>query len=165
MAGAAVKWLRDKLGVDRRCTRDPRPRHPEVPDDHGVYLVPAFVGLGAPHWRPDARALVTGMTLDSGAAHLARTALEAVAYQTRDLMTAMVADGAAHPEALRVDGGMAANNWLCRFVADITGCPVERPAGVETTALGAAFLAGLAVGCGRTWTRWRRPGRSTAASC
>jgi glycerol kinase len=145
VAGAAVKWLRDKLGV----IADARETHglaTQVPDDHGVYLVPAFVGLGAPHWRPDARALVTGMTLDTGAAHLARAALEAVAYQTRDLVTAMVADGAAHPEALRVDGGMAANNWLCRFLADIIGCPVERPAVVETTALGAAFLAGLAVG-------------------
>ena len=145
VAGAAVKWLRDKLGIIAHAS-DTLSMATQVGDNGGVYLVPAFVGLGAPHWRPDARAMVTGLTLDTGAAHLARAALEAVAYQTDDLMTAMVADGATRPAALRVDGGMAANDWLCQFLADIVGCPVERPAGVETTALGAAFLAGLATG-------------------
>jgi glycerol kinase len=145
VAGAAVKWLRDGLGViadaaetDSMATR--------VPDSHGVYMVPAFVGLGAPHWDPDARGAIFGLTLDATAAHLARAALEAVAYQTLDLMAAMAKDGAAAAEAVRVDGGMAANTWLCQFLADILGVPVERPQNLETTALGAAFLAGLATG-------------------
>lgn len=162
VAGASVKWLRDRLGVIAHAS-ETEGLATQVPDSHGVYLVPAFVGLGAPHWRPDVRGLITGLTLDTSAAHLARAALEAVAYQTRDLMTAMVADGAKAPAALRVDGGMAANDWLCQFLADMTECPVERPAGVETTALGAAFLAGLATdvwpdleALAGTWTLDRR---------
>jgi glycerol kinase len=144
VAGAAVKWLRDGLGViadaaetDSLATR--------VPDSHGVYLVPAFVGLGAPHWDPDARAAIFGLTLDAAAAHLARAALEAVAYQTLDLLEAMAGDG-ARPSAVRIDGGMTANEWLCQFLADMLQLPVERPRNLETTALGAAFLAGLATG-------------------
>jgi len=117
-----------------------------VPDNHGVYMVPAFVGLGAPHWDPDARGAIYGLTLDANAAHLARAALEAVAYQSHDLVKAMIADGSAAPAAMRVDGGMAANAWLCQFLADIVAVPVERPANLETTALGAAFHAGLATG-------------------
>jgi glycerol kinase len=109
-------------------------------------MVPGFVGLGAPHWTPEARGLICGLTLDSTAAHLARAALESVAYQTNDLVEAMIADGAGALAALRVDGGMAANDWLCQFLADVTGAPVDRPEVVETTALGAALLAGLAVG-------------------
>ena len=109
-------------------------------------MVPAFVGLGAPHWDPDARGAIYGLTLDSGFAHLARAALEAVAYQTLDLVTAMSADGAAPLAKLRLDGGMAANAWLCQFLADILDLPVERPRTLETTALGAAFHAGLATG-------------------
>jgi glycerol kinase len=158
VAGAAVKWLRDGLGViasasetDSLATR--------VPDSHGVYMVPAFVGLGAPYWDPDARGAIFGLTLDATKAHLARAALEAVAYQTRDLVQAMVADGSAIPAAMRIDGGMAANAWLCQFLADIIEVPVERPANLETTALGAAFHAGLATGVwsgldaiSRTWT-------------
>ncbi len=162
VAGAGVKWLRDRLGVIAHAS-ETHGLATQVPDSHGVYLVPAFVGLGAPHWRPDVRGLVTGLTLDTSAAHLARAALEAVAYQTRDLMTAMVADGANPPAALRVDGGMAANDWLCQFLADVAECPVERPAGVETTALGAAFLAGLETGVwpnldalAATWTLGRQ---------
>ncbi len=145
VAGAAVKWLRDGLGVIARAaeTQDMATR---VPDSHGVYMVPAFVGLGAPHWNPNARGLICGLTLDASAAHLARAALELVAYQTLDLTDAMTADAGAGAAALRVDGGMAANDWLCQFLADILQAPVERPAGVETTALGAAFLAGLATG-------------------
>jgi glycerol kinase len=117
-----------------------------VPDSHGVYMVPAFVGLGAPHWDPDARGAIYGLTLGATAAHLARAALEAVGYQTRDLLTAMVDDGSVRPTEVRVDGGMAANDWLCQFLADLLEVEVERPAHLEITALGAAFLAGLCVG-------------------
>lgn len=145
VAGAAVKWLRDGLGVIARAS-DTDSLATRVPDNHGVYMVPAFVGLGAPHWDPDARAAIFGLTLGATGAHLARAALEAVAYQTHDLVEAMVADGGAAPAAMRVDGGMAANAWLCQFLADIVGVPVERPANLETTALGAAFHAGLATG-------------------
>ncbi len=145
VAGAAIKWLRDGLGLITHAsqTDDMATR---VPDNGGVYMVPAFVGLGAPYWAADARGLVTGMTLGTSAAHIARAALEAVAYQTHDLAAAMIADGAAPLGALRVDGGMAANDWLCQFLADILSVPVERPTELETTALGAAFLAGLGVG-------------------
>ncbi|HVH83996.1 MAG TPA: FGGY-family carbohydrate kinase, partial [Steroidobacteraceae bacterium] len=118
----------------------------QVPDDHGVYLVPAFVGLGAPYWEPNARGVLCGLTLGASAAHLARAALESVAYQTLDLTTAMERDGARRAEAFRVDGGMAANDWFCQFLADVLDARVERPVELETTALGAAFLAGLAAG-------------------
>jgi len=111
-----------------------------------VYLVPAFVGLGAPHWEPHARGLLCGLSFEASAAHLARAALEAVAYQTLDLTLAMQRDGAQPLAALRIDGGMAANEWLCQFLADILQARVERPAELETTALGAALLAGLATG-------------------
>jgi len=159
VAGAAVKWLRDGLGViasaaetDSLATR--------VPDSHGIYMVPAFVGLGAPYWEPDARGAIFGLTLGATGAHLARAALEAVAYQTLDLVEAMARDGAAVAKTIRLDGGMAANDWLCQFLADILQVPVERPENLETTALGAAFLAGLATGVwpdldalARTWRR------------
>lgn len=145
VAGAAIKWLRDGLKVigDAASTAALAAR---VPDDHGVFLVPAFVGLGAPYWEPDARGLLCGLTLDASPAHLARAALESVAYQTLDLTTAMARDGAQRAAALRIDGGMAANDWFCQFLADILEARVERPAELETTALGAAFLAGLATG-------------------
>jgi glycerol kinase len=145
VAGAAVKWLRDGLGLITRAsqTDDMATR---VGDNGGVYMVPAFVGLGAPHWQPDARGIITGLTLGTNAAHIARAALEAVAYQTYDLVEAMRQDGAGKLAALRVDGGMAANDWLCRFLAYLLDTPVERPAMLETTALGAAFLAGIGVG-------------------
>ena len=145
VAGAAVKWLRDGLKVIESASETAVLAAP-LPDDHGVYLVPAFVGLGAPHWDPGARALLCGLTLDTSAAHIARAALEAVAYQTLDLTEAMQRDGAQPPAAIRIDGGMAANDWLCQFLADILQARVERPAELETTALGAAFLAGLATG-------------------
>jgi glycerol kinase len=144
VAGSAVKWLRDRMklvgeaGETERLAREAR-------DDHGLMLVPAFTGLGAPHWNPDVRAAIYGLTLDSGPAELVRAALEAVAFQTRDLLDAMVSDGGAS-SALRVDGGMAANRWLCQFLADVLDVPIERPANLETTAVGAAFLAGLAAG-------------------
>jgi glycerol kinase len=123
-------------------------------------MVPAFVGLGAPYWDPQARGAVFGLTLGATGAHLARAALEAVAYQTLDLCEAMARDGADRTTALRIDGGMAANGWLCQFLADILQIPVERPQNLETTALGAAFFAGLATGVwadldalAKTWRR------------
>jgi glycerol kinase len=131
-----------------------------MPDNGGVYMVPAFTGLGAPYWEPEARAAIFGLTLGTTSAHLARAALEAVAYQTLDLFEAMARDGAAEAEAIRVDGGMAANKWLCQFLADILQVPVELPEHLETTALGAAFFAGLATdvwpdltALARTWKR------------
>jgi glycerol kinase len=169
VAGAAVKWLRDGLGVLENAAES-EGLASRVADSHGVYMVPAFVGLGAPHWDPEARAAIHGLTLDATGAHLARAALEAVAYQTFDLLRAMEADGCAAPVALRVDGGMAANAWLCQFLADITACRVDRPSNLETTALGAAFLAGLATGVwhdldevSKTWSAAQNfhPGMST----
>ncbi|MDF8333816.1 glycerol kinase GlpK [Novosphingobium cyanobacteriorum] len=162
VAGAAVKWLRDGIGVITHA-RDTDDMATQVPDSHGVYMVPAFAGLGAPHWDPDARGAIFGLTLGSTQAHLARAALEAVGYQTLDLARTMEADGARYPAALRVDGGMAANDWLCQFLADLLETTVERPAHLETTALGAAFFAGLATGVwsglddlAATWTCSRR---------
>jgi glycerol kinase len=145
VAGAAVKWLRDGLGIVGEAA-ETAALAATVPDDHRVVLVPAFVGLGAPQWDPGARGLIAGLTLDAGRAHLARAALEAVGYQTADLIQAMAADGTGGLATLRVDGGMAANDWLCQFLADILALPVERPRNVETTALGAAMLAGVAAG-------------------
>jgi glycerol kinase len=118
VAGAAVKWLRDALLIIADAS-DTERLAGELPDNRGVYLVPAFVGLGAPYWEPDVRAVITGLTLDVTRAHLARAALEAVAYQTRDLVNAMTADGCQQPTALRIDGGMAANDWLCQFLAGL----------------------------------------------
>jgi glycerol kinase len=144
VAGAAVKWLRDGLGIIASAS-ETHALAASVPDDHGVYLVPAFVGLGAPHWDPSARGLICGLTFDASRAHLTRAALESVAYQTLDLAAAMHRDGAPVASAIRIDGGMAANDWFCQFLADILELRVERPAQLETTALGAAFLAGLAL--------------------
>ncbi|MEQ9661359.1 MAG: glycerol kinase GlpK [Parasphingopyxis sp.] len=145
VAGAAIKWLRDKLGLITDAA-DSEEIARAVPDDHGITLVPAFVGLGAPHWEPDARGLITGMTLDTTADHIVRATLESIAFQTRDLIDAMRADGAEMPSAIRIDGGMAQNGWFAQFLADVLDTPVERPESHETTALGAAFLAGLATG-------------------
>ncbi len=144
-AGAAIKWLRDGLGLFANAAESAALAK-RVPDSHGVYMVPAFVGLGAPHWEPNARGLISGLTLDASGAHLARAALESVAFQTRDLTAAMTGDGAHRAAAIRVDGGMAANDWFCQFLADVLDAQVERPTELETTALGAAFLAGLATG-------------------
>src|SRR5262249_39593000 len=151
VAGAAIKWLRDGLRIieDAAATAALAAR---VPDDHGVYLVPAFVGLGAPHWEPGARGGICGVPLGTSPAHPARAALAPVAYQTLDLTTAMARDGAHRADAFRVDGGMAANDWFCQFLADILAATVERPVELETTALGAAFLAGLEAGV------WKDPG-------
>jgi glycerol kinase len=150
VAGAAVQWLRDGLGIIRGAAETEALAR-DLHSTEGVYLVPAFTGLGAPHWDPEARGAILGLTRDSGVAHVARAALESVAYQTADLVDAMAADmQAGAPDAglatLRLDGGMVVNDWLCQFLADILDRPVERPAVVETTALGAAYLAGLAAG-------------------
>ena len=117
-----------------------------VPDNGGVYFVPAFVGLGAPHWDPDARGLITGLTRSTGRAHIVRAAIESIAYQTRELVEAMQADAGEELRELRVDGGAAVNDLLMQFQSDILGKPIVRPVDVETTALGAAYLAGLATG-------------------
>ena len=145
IAGAAVQWLRDALRIIGRAS-ETEVLAKSLPDNEGVYLVPAFAGLGAPHWDPEARGALFGLTRDSGVAHFVRAALESVAYQTRDLMVAMAADAGALPDSLRVDGGMVANDWLMQFLADVLDLPVERPTVTETTALGAARLAGLGAG-------------------
>jgi glycerol kinase len=145
VTGGLVQWLRDGLGlIDSAAQVEQLARG--VPDNGGVYIVPAFSGLFAPHWRPDARGVIVGLTAHSGRGHLARAALEATAWQTRDVVDAVnAAIGASLPE-LRVDGGMTANELLMQLQADVLGVPVVRPAVTETTALGAAFAAGLAVG-------------------
>ena len=143
VAGAAVQWLRDGLGVI--STADETQALAEAAPDRGIVFVPAFVGLGAPYWNSAARGAIFGLTRDSGPADLARSALEASAHQTADLLEAMRADGIS-PDALRIDGGMAANNWFAGRLADITGLPVERGRVTEATAWGAAGLAGLQAG-------------------
>ena len=142
IAGAAVQWLRDGLKVIGSAAETEALAKAADPSQ-AVYLVPAFTGLGAPYWDPHARGAIFGLTRSSGPAELARAALEAVCYQTRDLLRAMEADGAAALETLRVDGGMVANDWLLQRLADTLGVAVERPVVAETTALGAACLAGL----------------------
>jgi glycerol kinase len=144
VAGAAIKWLRDQLELFKDVSQTAA-MAAEIDNTEGVYLVPAFTGLGAPYWDPAARGLICGLTLDSKPAHLVRAGLESGAYQTLDLLRAMPGGGAA-PSALRVDGGMVTNDWFCQFLAGILGAPVERPALLESTAQGAAFLAGLTLG-------------------
>jgi glycerol kinase len=170
IAGAAVQWLRDGLRLFANAA-ETEALAAGLAGNAGVYLVPAFTGLGAPYWEPDARGAIFGLTRDVGRAEIARAALEAVCYQTRDLMRAMAADGAPAPTALRVDGGMTRNDWLMQFLADMLALPVERPVVTETTALGAAYLAGLATGLwsstediARHWRRDRlfEPGMAPA---
>ena len=144
VAGSAVQWLRDGLGVIDDAA-ETETLAASLDSNHGVYLVPAFTGLGAPHWDPDARGAVFGLTRDTNVAHMARATLESVAYQTHDLIDATRRDGIA-PQALRVDGGMSRNNWFCQFLADVLAMPVEKPTQTETTALGVAYLAGLQTG-------------------
>jgi len=144
IAGAAVQWLRDAARLIQHAA-DTEDIARSIPDTGGVYLVPAFTGLGAPYWDPEARGAVLGLTRDTGMAHIVRAALESVCYQTRDLIGAMREDAHA-PSELRVDGGMVVNDWVVQFLADILGIPVVRPSVIETTALGAAFLAGLQTG-------------------
>jgi len=145
MAGATVQWLRDGLEIID-CAAETAELAAAIDDTGGVYLIPAFVGLGAPYWDAEARGALVGLTRDTGREAIARAALEAVAYQTRELLEAMEADGASPPSALRVDGGLSRNDWAMQFLSDLLDVSVERPAVTETTALGAASLAGLAAG-------------------
>lgn len=145
VTGAAVQWLRDGLGIITSAAETEALAN-SVPDTDGVYLVPAFAGLGAPYWDPYARGLLIGLTRGTGRAHVVRATLEAIAYQSRDVLEAMALDSGITLKALRADGGAVVNNFLMQFQADLLGVPVERPVVNETTALGAAFLAGLATG-------------------
>jgi glycerol kinase len=145
VGGSVVQWLRDGLGVIR-ASDDVEALAMSVPDNGGVYLVPAFAGLGAPHWDPYARGTIVGLTRGVSAGHIARAALESIAYQSADLLDAMQADAGVRLAELRVDGGASRNDLLMQFQADVIGAPVVRPQITETTALGAAYLAGLAVG-------------------
>jgi len=144
IAGATVQWLRDGLKLINDAG-DTEPLARQTPVDHGVYLVPAFTGLGAPYWDPNARGAIFGLTRDTGIKEIVTAGLQSVCYQTKDLQKAMESDG-ERPIALRVDGGMVANNWVMQFLADILGATVDRPQVTETTALGVAYLAGLKAG-------------------
>lgn len=145
IAGAAIQWLRDKLKIINHATETENMAR-SLTGNEGVYLVPAFVGLGAPHWNPHARGALFGITRDTGHAHIVRAALESVCYQTFDLIEAMNKDFQTPVKTLRVDGGMVNNQWLCQMLADVLDTDVERPTTTETTALGAAYLAGLQCG-------------------
>jgi len=174
VAGAVVQWLRDSLGVIHAAGEvEALARAAKATD--GLYFVPAFTGLGAPYWDPDARGAILGLTRDMGVAEIARAALDGVAYETRDLLEAMARDmasaGLGAPGALKVDGGMVKNDWFCQRLADLTGLVVDRPKVTETTALGAAYLAGLSAGVfrdfddiSRGWALERRFEPALAAS-
>jgi glycerol kinase len=144
IAGAAVQWLRDEIKLIKDAA-ETEAIAVANPDSHGVYLVPAFTGLGAPYWDANARGAIVGLTRDSGIEDIVTATLQSVSYQTRDLLSAMASDG-VKPGVIRVDGGMVANNWVCQCLADILQVSVDRPVVTETTALGAAYLAGLQVG-------------------
>jgi len=165
IAGAAVQWLRDELGIISSAAES-QDLAESVADSNGVYVVPAFVGLGAPHWDPSARGAIFGLTRGSNRAHLARATLEAIAFQTRDVIEAVETDSGVQLSELRVDGGAAANDMLLQIQADVLGRDVVRPAVLETTALGAAYLAGLAVGfwkdAGDVARNWREEKRFSA---
>jgi glycerol kinase len=145
VTGSLIQWLRDNLGIIRNAS-EIETLAASVPDNGGAYIVPAFSGLFAPYWRPDARGAIVGLTRFVTKAHLARAALEATAFQTREVLDAATADTGIAATELRVDGGMITNELLMQFQADILGVPVVRPVVAETTALGAAYAAGLAVG-------------------
>ncbi len=159
VAGAAVQWLRDQLGIIATAAES-EPLARSVPDSGGVHFVPAFVGLGAPHWDSAARGMISGITRSTGRAHIARATLEAIAFQVGELVEAMEADSGEKLTELRVDGGASANNFLMQLQADLLGRPIVRPVDIETTALGAAYLAGLATGfyksCAEVEQFWRR---------
>src|SRR5579885_1918414 len=170
IAGAVVQWLRHALGCIRQ-SHEVEALARTAKDADGLYFVPAFTGLGAPHWDPNARGAIVGLTRDMGAAEIARAALDAVCYQTRDLLDAMARDMKGRPAALKVDGGMVKNDWFCQRLADLTGLLVERPTVTETTALGAAYLAGLSAGVfkdfsdiAKSWALDRRFGPEMAAA-
>ena len=145
MGGATIQWLRDELKIIHDA-RDTDYFASKVGDTNGVYLVPAFVGLGAPYWDPYARGTMVGLTRGANRNHIIRAALESIAYQSRDVLDAMQQDSGIKLAALKVDGGAVANDFLMQFQADMMHTPVVRPTRIETTAMGAAFLAGLAVG-------------------
>jgi len=157
VAGAVVQWLRDELKLIHDAS-DSEYFANKVEDSNGVYLVPAFTGLGAPYWDMDARGVIVGLTRGANKNHIIRAALESIAYQTRDVLEVMEEDSGIKLKELRVDGGAAANNFLMQFQSDILGVPIKRPNIIETTALGAAYLAGLAVGfwsCREEiWEKW-----------
>ena len=159
MAGATIQWLRDGLGIIQSAEESTALAVQADPEQN-VYLVPAFTGLGAPWWDPDARAAVLGMTRDTGVAEIVKAGLESVVFQTRDLLEAMRADGVAELRELRVDGGMVVNDWLLQRMADVLGVRVDRPRITETTALGAMYLAGLQSGVFQSLEdisgRWQR---------
>lgn len=162
VAGAAIQWLRDGLRLFREAAES-EGIATSVKSSGGVYFVPAFTGLGAPYWRPEARGVIAGLSRGTKSAHIVRAALEAQGFQTRDLMSAFVADGGHDPKVIRADGGLVANHFMCQFLSDQIGKPVEIPAVAETTALGAAFLAGLHIGLYKDfseisacWSRARR---------
>jgi glycerol kinase len=161
VTGAAVQWLRDGLGIIGAAAETEELAR-SLDSNDGVYMVPAFTGLGSPHWDPYARGTIVGLTRGSGRAHLARAALEAMAYQTVDALRAMESASGVVLDELKADGGAVANGWLMKFQADVLGVPVVVPEVSETTALGAAYLAGVATG---TWTEadvrsmWRQAAR------
>jgi glycerol kinase len=175
VTGSAVQWLRDQLGIIASA-REVEALASSVPDSAGLFFVPAFSGLFAPYWRPDARGIITGLTRFHTKAHLARATLEAICFQTRAVLDAMVQDSGAPLPALKVDGGATANDLLMQLQADILGVEVVRPVVIETTALGAAYAAGLAIGIwptrdalrqlwkeDRRWTpRWTQDQRDAA---
>ena len=148
IAGAVVQWLRDELKIIR-TSAEVEKLSQQVNDTDGVYIVPAFAGLGAPHWNPYARGTIFGLTRGSSNAHIARAALDSIAYQTYDVLKAMEADSGIQIKELRVDGGATVNNQLMQFQSDILNCKVVRPKITETTALGAAYLAGLLLVIGK----------------
>src|SRR5512140_3963102 len=162
IGGAVVQWLRDGLGLIRSAP-DIEPLAASTPDNGGIYLVPAFAGLGAPHWDQYARGAMFGLTRGATAAHIARAALESIAYQVADVLVAMQADSHIRLSELRVDGGASKNGLLMQFQADVLGVPVVRCGVAETTALGAAYLAGLAAGIwnspGEVRAHWRQAAR------
>lgn len=161
-AGVAVKWLRDKLGFIENAAETAEIARKTGGDTKGVYVVPAFTGLGAPHWRPDARGVISGLTLDSGVDEIVTATLSSIAFQTMDLFDAFRSDG-IEPQRMRIDGGMVQNDWFCQFLSDVTELDLERPKHTETTALGAGFLAAIGAGlindleeASRHWTIDRR---------
>jgi glycerol kinase len=161
-AGSAVQWLRDGLGLVRDA-QETEAAARRVPDTGGVHVVPAFTGLGAPWWDAGARAAVLGITRGTTRDHVVRATLESLAWQTKDVLEAMRADARVRFERLRVDGGATRNDWLLQFLSDVLGVDVARPAMVETTALGAAFLAGTSLGWWRPKDLRRLAGRPDRA--
>jgi glycerol kinase len=165
IAGAAIQWLRDNLQQFKKSS-DSEKIALSVKDNNGVYFVPAFTGLGAPYWEPEAKALITGLSRESSGAHIVRAALEAQGYQTKDLMNAMEKDSGKKLSTIRVDGGLVANNFMCQFLSDILDRPVEIPRVSESTAWGAACLAGLHVGVFKNLNdisrRWKADRRYTS---